>query len=152
MAELLAIDYRILLPYFNTWLASALNCAGALADALQTAEATLGINPEATVYRPETLRICGELRLQAGDAERAEAYYRESIALAKMMAAKAWELRTTASLARLLASEHRPDEAHAMLAEIYNWFTEGFDTPDLKEAKALLEQLGPPAPSINPRT
>ena len=57
------------------------------------------------------------------------------------MDAKAWELRTAISWARLLASQGRRDEAHTMLAEIYNCFTEGFDTPDLKEAKALLDEL-----------
>jgi predicted ATPase len=54
---------------------------------------------------------------------------------------KSYELRATTSLARLLAKQGRQDEAHAMLAEIYDWFTEGFDTADLKDAKALLDQL-----------
>ena len=53
----------------------------------------------------------------------------------------AWELRSTMSLARLLDKQGRRHEAHTMLAEIYNWFTEGFDTADLKEAKALLDEL-----------
>jgi predicted ATPase len=57
------------------------------------------------------------------------------------MDAKAWELRATMSLARLLASQGKRGEARAMLADIYNWFTEGFDTTDLKEAKALLDEL-----------
>jgi predicted ATPase len=57
------------------------------------------------------------------------------------MAPKAWELRATMGLARLLRDTNRRDEARAMLAEIYGWFTEGFDTPDLKDAKALLDQL-----------
>jgi predicted ATPase len=57
------------------------------------------------------------------------------------MGAKAWELRATMSLARLLAKQDRCDEARAMLADIYGWFSEGFDTADLKEAKALLEEL-----------
>ena len=57
------------------------------------------------------------------------------------MGAKAWELRATMSLARLLAKQGRRDEARAMLAEIYDWFTEGFDTADLKDAKALLDEL-----------
>ena len=61
--------------------------------------------------------------------------------MARSMGAKAWELRTTMSLARLLASHGRRDEARAMLTKIYNWFTEGFDTADLKEAKALLDEL-----------
>lgn len=57
------------------------------------------------------------------------------------MSAKAWELRATMSLARLLASQGKRDEARTMLADIYTWFTEGFDTTDLKEAKALLIEL-----------
>jgi predicted ATPase len=57
------------------------------------------------------------------------------------MSAKSWELRATTSLARLIATQGRRGEARAMLAEIYNWFTEGFDTADLIDAKALLEQL-----------
>jgi hypothetical protein len=64
----------------------------------------------------------------------------EAIALARSMGAKAWELRATASLARLLAKYGRRDEGHAMLAEIYAWFTEGFDTADLKDTKALLDE------------
>ena len=60
------------------------------------------------------------------------------------MDAKSWELRATMSLARLLAKRGRRDEARAMLSDIYNWFTEGFDTADLKEAKALLDELNNP--------
>ena len=73
--------------------------------------------------------------------ELAEGDFRSSIAFAQSMSAKTWELRTTMSLARMIASQGRREEAHMMLAEIYNWFTEGFDTADLKDAKALLEQL-----------
>ena len=72
----------------------------------------------------------------------AEADFREAIALAQKMTAKAWELRATTSLARLLASQGNRDKARTMLAEIYNWFTEGFDTADLKDAKSLLDELG----------
>jgi predicted ATPase len=61
--------------------------------------------------------------------------------VARAQEAKCWELRTTVSFARLLRDTNRGDEARAMLGEIYNWFTEGFDLPDLKEAKALLDQL-----------
>ena len=57
------------------------------------------------------------------------------------MSAKAWELSATTSLARLLAKQDKREEARAMLAEIYNWFTEGFETADLKDAKALLDEL-----------
>jgi predicted ATPase len=93
------------------------------------------------VWRPETLRIRGELRLKQGDRQLAEADFRDSIAMARNMGAKAWELRTTMSLARLLDGEGRRNEARAMLDEIYGWFTEGFDTADLKDAKALLDLL-----------
>jgi len=69
------------------------------------------------------------------------ATFRESIARSQKMSAKMFELRATTSLARLLRDSNRRDEARAMLAEIYNWFTEGFDTADLKDAKALLDEL-----------
>jgi predicted ATPase len=73
--------------------------------------------------------------------EIATADFREAIAMARSMGAKAWELRATMSLALLLAKQGRRDEARAMLAEIYGWFTEGFDTADLKDAKSLLDEL-----------
>jgi predicted ATPase len=82
------------------------------------------------------------LHLKQGESELAEADFREALALAQKMGAKAYELRATTSLARLLASKGRREEAHSMLAEIYNWFTEGFDTMDLKDAKSLLDELG----------
>lgn len=73
--------------------------------------------------------------------ERAEAGFREAIDLARSTGAKAWELRATISLTHLLDDQGRRKEARWMLAEIYGWFTEGFDTPDLKDARALLDQL-----------
>ena len=97
--------------------------------------------PPADEHRPEALNTRGELWLKTGQPELAEADFREAIALAQKMCAKAWELRATMSLARLLAKQGRRDEARTMLAEIYGWFTEGFDTRDLKDAKALLEEL-----------
>jgi predicted ATPase len=122
-------------------LAAALGREGATAEALETVERALQANPEELVYQPEILRIRGELRLKQGQTELAEADFREAIALAQKMGAKAYELRATMSLARLLASNGRREDAHGTLAEIYNWFTEGFDTADLREAKRLLEQL-----------
>ena len=68
--------------------------------------------------------------------------FRNAIDIAQRQSAKSWELRATVSLARLLRDTNRRDEARTMLAEIYNWFTEGFDTADLKDAKALLDELG----------
>jgi predicted ATPase len=71
----------------------------------------------------------------------AERCFRTGIEVARKQHAKLWELRATTSLARLLRDTGRRDEARAMLADIYDWFTEGFDTADLKDAKALLEEL-----------
>ena len=81
------------------------------------------------------------MRLEVGQVEPAEADFREAIALAKKMQGKAWELRATMSLARLLAKKGRRGEARTMLGDIYGWFSEGFDTADLKDAKALLDEL-----------
>ena len=72
----------------------------------------------------------------------AEQSFRTAIRIAQSQSAKSFELRATTSLARLLEKQGRRDEARTMLAEIYGWFTEGFDTADLKDAKALLDELG----------
>jgi predicted ATPase/class 3 adenylate cyclase len=88
----------------------------------------------------EIYRIRGEFHLLTNDAASAEHQMREALRIAQAQGAKSWELRATTSLALLLAEDHR-DEARSMLADIYNWFTEGFDTADLKDAKALLDQL-----------
>jgi predicted ATPase len=74
-------------------------------------------------------------------AAEAEACFRQAIDTARELSAKSFELRAGMSLARLLRDTGRRDAAHSMLAEIYNWFTEGFDTADLKEANALLDEL-----------
>jgi tetratricopeptide (TPR) repeat protein len=88
-------------------------------------------------------RLKGELQTGEGDSgvSEAESYFRWSIDIAQKQSAKSIELRAATSLARLLAPFSRRDEARIMLAEIYNWFTEGFDTADLKDAKALLDEL-----------
>ncbi len=95
------------------------------------------------VYVPELYRIKGELLLMrdSSNAIEAEACFRTALEIAQRQAAKSLELRATTSLARLLAQQGKRDEARAMLAEIYGWFTEGFDTADLKDAKALLDEL-----------
>ena len=92
------------------------------------------------------LRLRGEVRLRSDvvagkPSVLAEQDSRESIDLARKMNAKSSELRATTSLARLLRDTGRRDEARITLADIYNWFTEGFDTTDLVDAKALLSEL-----------
>ena len=79
---------------------------------------------------------------QAARSSEAEASFRQAIEVARHQEARSLELRATLSLARLLQKEGRSEEAKQLLSEIYGWFTEGFDTPDLKDAKALLEELG----------
>jgi tetratricopeptide (TPR) repeat protein len=142
VASATASGVRIRIVMYLTQLARVQMLDGAIADAFGTIEEALRANPEELWYRPETYRVRGELRLKHGDRSLAEADFREAIALAQKMSAKAWELRATTSLARLLEKQGRRDEARAMLAAIYNWFTEGFDTADLIDAKALLDQLG----------
>jgi predicted ATPase len=95
------------------------------------------------VDKAEMLRIKGELLLMrdGGAIAEAEGCFRAALDVARAQEARWWRLRATTSLARLLAKQGRRDEARAMLADIYDWFTEGFDTADLKEAKSLLEEL-----------
>jgi predicted ATPase len=91
----------------------------------------------------EAYRLQGEflLRHAVPDAVRAEACFQHALAIARRQQAKSWELRVAMSLARLWQQQGKWEEAHALLASIYGWFTEGFDTPDLQEAKVLLEEL-----------
>jgi class 3 adenylate cyclase/tetratricopeptide (TPR) repeat protein len=127
---------------YLTCMAEAQALDGTIDDALATIGEALQANPGELLYRPDALNCRGELRFKIAQMELAEADFREAIALAQKMRARAWELRATTSLARLLALQGRRHEAHTMLSEIYNWFTEGFDTADLKDAKALLDELG----------
>jgi predicted ATPase len=91
----------------------------------------------------ELQRISGELALKSPerDASKAEAYFERAVAVARQQQAKSWELRAAMSLARLWRDQGKPRQARELLAPVYGWFTEGFDTRDLKEAKALLEEL-----------
>ena len=88
-------------------------------------------------------RIAGEVALSAPqpDAAKAEAHFERALAVARQQQAKSWELRAAMSMARLWRDQGKPQQARELLAPIYGWFTEGFDTRDLKEAKALLEDL-----------
>jgi predicted ATPase len=91
----------------------------------------------------EVHRVAGgiEQKSPAPDPEKAEAYFERALTVARQQHAKSWELRTAMSMARLWRDHGKRDEARDLLAPIYGWFTEGFDTLDLKEAKALLDEL-----------
>ena len=96
-----------------------------------------------TWFEAEVHRIAGEIALMSPepDVAKAEAYFERALAVARTQQAKSWELRAATSLARLWRDQGKRAEAHELLAPVYGWFTEGFDTLDLKEAKALLDAL-----------
>ena len=129
-------------PFYLGLLAEAQAQAGAPAEALATVEDALATTPE-EVWKPDLLRVRGDLLARQGaEASAVEASYREAMDLARRHGAKAFELRAATSFGRWLQAQGRAVEARDLLAPIYGWFTEGFDTRDLREAKALLEELG----------
>jgi predicted ATPase len=94
-------------------------------------------------YEPESHRLKGELLLQQNSDNHAEAEtcFHHALDIARNQQAKSFELRAATSLARLWQQQGKRQEAHAFLTPVYDWFTEGFDTADLKDAKALLHEL-----------
>ncbi len=141
IAELLDLGTTLALSSYTAYAAAALQRKGATLDALATVQQAIRQHPDQILYRPEIFSLRGDLRLDQGETDLAEADFREAITLAQKLGAKAYELRATMSLARLLASQDKRAAARAIIAEIYNWFTEGFDTADLKDAKTLLDEL-----------
>jgi predicted ATPase len=107
-------------------------------EAMMTAETTKERWCEAEVYR-----IAGEIALMSPerDVAKAEGHFERALAVARAQQAKSWELRAATSMARLWHEQGKGDEARELLAPVYGWFTEGFDTLDLKRAKALLNEL-----------
>jgi predicted ATPase len=91
----------------------------------------------------EVYRIAGEIALKSPepDTEKAETYFKGALAVASQQQAKSWELRAAMSMAGLWRDQGKRDEARILLTPVYGWFAEGFDTLDLKEAKALLDEL-----------
>jgi predicted ATPase len=132
------------MPRLLAWLADVSTMLGRppeawnyLAEAAQLVEATDERISEAEVLH----RMPGDLLKAAGDRPGAERHYRQAITVAERQSAKVFQLRASSSLARLWRDQGRHAEARDLLAPIYGWFTEGFDAPDLKDAKALLEQV-----------
>jgi predicted ATPase len=116
-----------------------------LAEARHLAEET-----QARWTQAETLRLRGDVLLATGDATGAEASYHEAIAIAQRQIARLWELCVAMSLARLWRDQDKRTAALDLLTPVYGWFTEGFCTPVLQEAKALVEELGGnPNPEID---
>jgi predicted ATPase len=97
---------------------------------------------EERLYEAEVYRLRGELLQQSGAQQgEAEEHFHQALTVARRQQAKSWELRAAMSLSRLWQQQGKRTEAQELLAPIYGWFTEGFDTADLQEAKALLEAL-----------
>jgi predicted ATPase len=128
--SLLARAYGELGQFDEAW-----SCVGEATAAVETTKETW--------YEAEVHRIAGEIALMSPerDAAKAEACFERALAVARAKQAKSWELRTAMSMARLWRDQGKPDEARDLLAPVYDWFTEGFDTLDLKQAKALLDEL-----------
>jgi len=97
--------------------------------------------PGSAGLQRELTRHKGRLLHRRGHTEAAEELYRKALSIAREQEAKLWELRAAMSLARLRRDQRRHAEARNLLAPVYGWFTEGFGTPDLKEAKVLLDEL-----------
>ena len=138
-----ATDAMMYRPFFLADLAGAYGKAGqaqhglsVMAEALALVEKT-----DERYYEAESHRIKGELLLMQDDETEAEACFQQAIGVAEKQEAKSWELRAATSMARLWQKQGRREEGHKLLADVYNWFTEGFATRDLKDAKALLEAL-----------
>jgi predicted ATPase len=132
-------------PYLLALLAEGYGKAGrtmeglhVLAEALAVMDAIRERYYEAELYRPKGAFL---LRHAAEQDAEAEACFHQALEVARRRQAKSLELRAAMSLARLWQSQGKREDARQLLAEIYGWFTEGFDTADLQEAKALLEEL-----------
>jgi class 3 adenylate cyclase/predicted ATPase len=131
------------LPYHAALLARACEIADQVEEALAQLDDALQIMDRTGErwFAAELNRHKGQLLLRQGHSEAAEALYRKALSIAAEQEAKLWELRAALSLAQLRRDQGRRSEARDLLAPIYGWFTEGFGTPDLKEAKALLDEL-----------
>ena len=149
MAALRTTGATVWMPFFLPHLArahaelgqfeAAWHCIG---EAMTAAETTKETWCEAEIHR-----TAGEIALMSPepDAAKAQAHFERAIAIARAQQAKSWELRAATSLARLWRDHGKRQQARDLLAPVYGWFTEGFDTADLKEAKALLDELTEPA-------
>ena len=140
-----SIGGKVWSPYGNSILAEGMALTGDLDSALHLIEEQIAQveRPgwEERIHYAEILRLKGWMLSLKGDLQGAEKYYLASLDWAREQQAKSWELRTSTSLVRLWPSQGKHKEALGLLKPVYDWFTEGFDTKDLIEAKALLDQV-----------
>ena len=133
----------LLNAYYGTLLALAYEIAGRVDESMTLLDEASQIveRTEERWFAAELNRHKGQLLLEQGHSAAAEELFRKALSIAEEQGAKLWELRAAASLARLRRDQGRHAEARDLLAPVYGWFTEGFDTADLKEAKSLLDEL-----------
>jgi predicted ATPase len=134
---------EVWMPYHTALLAAACEIAGRMEEGLALLDDALQIVERTgeRILAAELHRYKGWLLQQQGHSEAAEELYRKALSITEEQGAKLWELRAATTLARLRLDQGRRAEGHDLLAPVYGWFTEGFYTPDLKAAKALLDQL-----------
>jgi predicted ATPase len=134
----------LFVPDYLSHLAGAHADLGKIDDASRCVRDALAMIDETkeTLSEAEVNRIAGEIALKPPrDETKAQAYFERALEVARAQQAKSLELRAAMSMARLWRDQGKLDEARDLLAPVYGWFTEGFDTLDLKEAKALLDEL-----------
>jgi predicted ATPase len=134
---------ELLVPHYIALLAAAYEITGQAEESLALLDDALRIveKTEERWFAAELNRQKGRLLWRRGNPEAAEEFYRTALSIAEEQEAKLWELRAAASLARLWRDQGKRGKARDLLAPVYGWFTEGFDTLDLKEARALLDEL-----------
>jgi predicted ATPase len=135
----------VFVPWYLTYLATAYANLSQYDDARRMISEAIEAVDRANERwcEAEVLRVAGEVALKSAEQDRgkAAAYFERALSVARQQQAKSWELRAAMSLARLWRDQGKVQQARELLAPVYGWFTEGFDTLDLKEAKALLEEL-----------
>jgi predicted ATPase len=140
-----AVGLETDVPYFKTLYAQSAALSGQLDVALKIVQEALDQieRPgfEERGFLAEALRVKGWILQLRGDQAGAETELLASLEVSRSQQAKSWELRGATTYARLLADQERREEAHELLARIYDWFTEGFDTKDLRDARAMLQEL-----------
>lgn len=136
---------KLMQPYFLGLLAEAYGESGHPEKGLPRLTEALAVmhTTEARFYEAELYRLKGQLLLQQSsqNAGKAECCFHKAMVIAQNQSAKSWELRAATSLARLWQSQGKRQEAYGLLAPVYHWFTEGFDTADLQDARGLLDEL-----------
>jgi len=139
-----ATGAEMFMPHYMALLARASEIAGQVEEALALLDEALQIVERTGErwFEAELNRHKGQLQVRQADTEAAEGSYRRALSIAREQEGKLWELRAAVSLAGLRRDLGWRGEARDLLAPVYGWFTEGFDTPDLKDAKALLDELG----------